>query len=156
MKTGTTTLAGLVLISLVFSASGVHAELKVTYPPNPETPHVTELAIDTPKCDSTFPLSTWSYEVTWKPVYVTWQPSVQPYIWTHYEVASKNSCVHSIVICDGYCKVRVFGCSYKVTVGVTKVAVYWTEEETGSGGMSIIGGMLRPPMKRVGTTVVCS
>lgn len=159
MKTGTTTLAGLVLISLVFSASHLYADITVAYPRNPATIHVTELAVDTPKCVSTKPYSTWSYNVTWKPVFNTWTQGVAPYMWKHYEVRS-NGCLASIVMCDAMCQVVVSGCSWKVGIEWTKVAVYSTEEEGQSFGMSVISGMLRPPMKKVvtkkGTTVVCS
>ncbi len=149
MKIGTTAFAALVLIPLVFSASQLYA-VSVTAPT--KAYHVNSTTADTATCDS---VTTYSYNVTWKPVFETWNQNRAPSVWTHYFVATRNCAVTSVIICGAMCTVRASGCDINIAYSWMKVGTYLNDGHTLTGSPMSIGGIPRPTPTRVEQTLQC-
>ncbi|SPP63232.1 hypothetical protein [Nitrospira lenta] len=150
MKEKVTTVAAVVIMIFALSSSDLFADLKVTAPIKPW--HVTEIAADTPRCDSP---TTYSYNVTWKPVYETWNKLRAPSVWKSYVVQTYNCAETSIIICDALCTTRATGCSIKQATSWMRIATVLNDERTAKGSFMQISGVLRPPLTVVDRKLQC-
>lgn len=150
MKQRSLVCSAVVIMSLVVSASPLYADIKVTPPVKPW--HVTQIATDAPRCDSP---TTYSYNVTWKPVYETWNQLRAPSVWTRYVVRTYNCAATSIPICDALCTARASGCSIKQATSWMRISTILTDKEAPIGSFMEISGILRPALTRVGKVMQC-
>ncbi|MCC6139197.1 MAG: hypothetical protein IT389_01115 [Nitrospira sp.] len=143
---------GAVLMASILAGvvSPAPAAIKVSPPTKPW--HVTQLAADTPICDSS---TTFSYNVTWKPVFETWNPKRAPHVWKNYIVKTYNCAETSIIICDALCTTKASGCSIKQAVSWMRVSAFLTDDLTSTGSFMEISGILRPALALVGKTWQC-
>jgi len=139
------------IISIVCSTSDLFADLKISPPIKPW--HVTQITVDTPVCDSS---TTYSYNVTWKPVFETWNPNRAPSPWTHYLVRTYNCAETSIIICGPLCTTRTSGCSIKQATSWMRISTFLNDDETSKGSFMEISGIPRPPLRLVGKTWQCA
>ena len=150
MKQGIIVFAAAVIMSLVVPLSPLYADIKVSPPVKPW--HVTQIATDAPRCDSP---QTYSYNVTWKPVYETWNPLRAPSVWTRYVVKTYNCAATSIPICDALCTVRASGCSIKQAASWMRISTILTDKEAPMGSFMEISGIPRPVLTLVGKARQC-
>jgi len=136
---------------ILFLSAGLLAAAKVSPPTKPW--HVTEVTADKPKCDS--PL-TYSFTVSWKPVFITWNPKILPRIWKRYFASNKSKCTLSVIMCgDAVCTVKASGCTIKTSAALVRIQTYLDEEEKGRGSFIQIDGIPRPPLTLVGKSWQC-
>jgi len=135
---------------LVLSA-GLSADIKVTTPSKPW--HVTEITASKTQCDSP---TTYSFSVSWKPVFITWNPKILPRVWKHYIAGTKSKCTLSVIMCgDAVCTVKASECSIKYPLSLMRIQTYLDEDEKGRGSFMQIGGIPRPPLTFVGKSWQC-
>ena len=120
VKQGIILFAAAVIMSLVVPLSPLYADIKVSPPVKPW--HVTQIATDAPRCDSP---QTYSYNVTWKPVYETWNP------------------------------LRASGCSIKQAASWMRISTILTDKEAPIGSFMEISGIPRPVLTLVGKARQC-
>jgi hypothetical protein len=135
---------------MLLLSSGLSADIKVTKPTKPW--HVTEITASKPVCDSP---TTYSFFVSWKPVFITWNAKILPRIWDHYVVGTKSECDLSLIMCGDGCIVKASGCSIKYPLSLMRIQTYLDEDEKGKGSFMQIGGIPRPPLTFDGKAWQC-
>lgn len=150
MKQKIIVFSAVVIMSAALSASPLYADIKVTPPVKPW--HVTQIATDAPRCDSP---TTYSYNVTWKPVYETWNKLRAPSVWTRYVVKTYNCAETSIPICDALCTARASGCSINQAASWMRISTILTDKEAPIGSYMQISSIPRPPLTVVGKAKQC-
>ena len=141
-----------IVAAILLLSTGLSADIKVTKPTKPW--HVTEITASKPICDSP---TTYSFSVSWKPVFITWNPKVLPRVWKHYVASTKSKCTLSVIMCgDPVCTMKASGCSIKVPLSLVRIQTYLDEDEKGKGSFMQIGGIPRPPLTLVGKSWQCS
>lgn len=128
-------------VPLVLVASYLHADVRVTAPIKPW--HVTEITASLARCDSP---TTFTYEVSWKPVFETWNPARAPSLWPHYVVKTYNCAATSVIHCQNHCIVRASGCSIRQSGSWMRIMTYLNDEKTSKGSWMQIGGIARPAL----------
>ncbi len=137
-------------LPLALTATCLYAEVKVTSPTKPW--HVTEITASVPRCDSP---KTFTYEVSWKPVFETWNPSRAPSMWPHYVVKTYNCAATSEIHCQNHCIVRASGCSIRQGGSWMRIMTYLNDARTAKGSWMQIGGIPRPQLTWVGRSWQC-
>lgn len=129
------------VLPLAVTATYSYADITVTQPYKPW--HVTEITASLARCDSP---TTFAYEVSWKPVFYTWNPERTPFIWPHYKVKTYNCAATSVIYCQTHCVVRATQCSIRQPASWMRIQTYLNEELTSIGSWMQIGGILRPKL----------
>src|SRR5262245_17385625 len=129
------------VVPLALAATYLCAEIVTTQPTKPW--HVTEITASLARCDSP---TTFSYDVSWKPVFETWNPARAPSLWPHYVVRTYNCAATSVILCQNHCTVRASACSIRQSGSWMRISTYLTDERTSTGSWMQIGGIARPPL----------